>query len=111
MACDMLVVRELGQGSLKLLSIQVQCVVIDVLGGVFESSKQKIDLAQISAKSVSECVPDYGGKLVEHLPTPELDDHGTLGNPLCNAGRRVLQDFDLIIGQVVFIQVRDLASR
>lgn len=94
----MLVIRELGQSPLELLSIQIQGVVVHSLGSVFKSSKQQVDLAQVSAKSASGSVPSVAGRPVEHLPAPELDDHSMLGNSLRNSGRRVLENFDLIVG-------------
>lgn len=70
MARDVLVVRELGQGSLELLSIQIQGVVVDVLGCVFKGSKQKIDLAQVSAESASGSVPTMAAGWSSTYPLP-----------------------------------------
>lgn len=51
MTPDVVVVRKLGQGSLQLLAVEVQGVVVHVFARNLKSLKQEIYLAQVSAKS------------------------------------------------------------
>lgn len=70
MAPDVLVGRELGEGSLELLSIQIQGVVIHVLGSIFKCSKQEVDFAQVSTKSASGSVPTMAAGCSSTYPLP-----------------------------------------
>lgn len=70
MTSDVLIVRELGQGSLELLSVQIQGIVVYVFGSVFESSKQQVDLAQVSARSASGSVPTMAAGWPSTYPLP-----------------------------------------
>lgn len=49
----MLVRRQLGQSSLQFFAIQVQSVVVDILGCLFNSLEKQVDFAQVSALSSS----------------------------------------------------------
>lgn len=108
MAPDVPVGGQLGQGPLELFPVEVQGVIVDVLANLFKSLEEEVDLAQVAATSASGRLPGIDGRLVEDLPAPKLDHHGPSGYLLGDAGSGVLQDFDLIIGQIVFLQIGDL---
>lgn len=84
-ALDVLVDGELSQGPFELLPGQIQSIVVNFLPGTFESLEQQVHLAQVSTKSASGTMPDGGG-LFRDIPTPELDEHGLVGNALRNLG-------------------------
>lgn len=46
----------------------------------------------------------------DDLPAPEFNDHGPLGDSGSHPRSRLLEDLDFIVGQVVFVEVRDLAG-
>lgn len=102
MALDVLVDGELGKGPLELLPGQIQSIIVNLLPGTFESLEQQVHLAQITTKSAPGTMPDRGG-LFRDIPTPELDEHGLVGNALRNLGGRFPKDLDLIIREVVLV--------
>jgi len=53
-------------------------------------------------------VPDGDG-LFRDIPTPKLNEHGLVRDDFGNLRSRFREDLDLIIGEVVLVQVRDLA--
>lgn len=87
-AADVLVMRQLGQRALELLKGQVEGVVLDALSGLFESLEKQVDLAEVA--------------------TAELNDHGVLGDAVCNLGGGGREDVDFVVGQVVLLEVCDL---
>lgn len=57
MASDMLVGWKLGQSPLEFLSVQIQCVVVNILTGPFKGLEEEVDLAQVTAILASGSVP------------------------------------------------------
>lgn len=122
MASDVLVMRHLGQRPLQLILGKIESVVVDALPGIIKCAQKDADLAEISRKEDGLSISEGGtvgvlgvsisgrdlGVTVRHLPATKLNDHGPVRNLLGDLGRRGFQDGDLVIGQIVFIQVRYL---
>lgn len=102
MAFDVLVGGELSKGPLELLPGQIQSIVVNFLPCAFEGLEQQVHLTQVTTKSASGTWPDGGG-LFRDIPTPELNEHGLIGNALRNLGSRFPEDLNLIIREVVLV--------
>lgn len=49
-------------------------------------------------------------KKAVYIPTPQFNHHSSIGDPGRNLDGMLLQQLDFVIGQIIFVQIRDLAA-
>lgn len=110
MAADVLVRGKLGQGSFQLCPREVQRIVVYPLLGILQCLEQQVDLAEIARRvnSARGGVPGRHIGWVRDLPASQLNDGRARRNCLGYLSRMGFQQRNLIIGQVILFQIRDL---